>query len=266
MEGAWYERGRQPFPIAEQAKDYSGRDLINLYLVDTNALTHAFLNGVSIEGCAFVRSRLDHCEMAESSISQTKFEAVELTASDLVRATIDDVEFVACDFSDGDWRQSQFRRVKFTDCVFSHTTINLCSFVECSFSGRSASLDHRSTNYNTFAQCVFEHQVSDHLVVSHNFGLPAVPGTQPPALAMGGVTLEQICVMSSTGSVTVANLSSAIRRECEEPNANQSPRSRRPDSWKRFRLGGDKPLVCGGRRMDGLNQPAERPAWPLKPP
>jgi hypothetical protein len=219
MESHWWEQGRQQFPlIADGPRDYAGQDFNAVYLANSDALSHAFLNGVSVVGCAFDNIQLDYCELAESTFSDTKFVNVNLSASDFVRSAITDCTFEACNFSNGEWRQSKFEDVNFVGCDFTHTTINLSSFQNCRFSNElSGSLDRRSISYNTFAVCSFEKPVSDHLVISRNFGLPSLPGISPPTPAHAGMTLEELCVQSSTGLVTARNLIDALHDEGAKP-------------------------------------------------
>jgi len=218
MEPEGWERGRSPFPPTDGYKDYSGRDLTAHYLSNSDVLSHAFLNGVNIDDNVFIGVGLDHAELAESTISRSRFANSTLAISDIVRTNVTDTEFDTCDFTNGDWRESRFERVKFRDCKFDHTTINLCSFASCEFLGLSTSaLDHRSVSYNTFARCTFEYQASDPLVIGRNFGLPLVPGARLPIAVSTGMTLEQVCALSSQGDVTVADLVQAIEQESVSP-------------------------------------------------
>lgn len=211
-----FAAGRRPFSLSNPHKDYSGEDLIDVFLNRSSALSHAFLNGITANNCFFVRSKLDHAELAESSISNSQFHHVDLATSDLVRASISGCVFERCDFSNGEWRQTSFQDVVFKDCKFNHTTINLCNFSSCKFLGNAGqALDHRSVMYNTFSRCSFEDHVRDRLVLSRNFGLPSAMETHVPA--SGAATLENICILSSTGAVTVADLAEAIRVECAAP-------------------------------------------------
>ncbi len=219
MELHWWEQGRHAFPLlAEGPPDYAGQDFNGVYLANSDALSHAFLNGVSVDGCAFANVRLDYCELAESTFGDTKFVNVNLSASDFVRSTIANSTFEGCNFSNGEWRQSKFDNVNFVGCDFTHTTINLSSFQNCRFSNElSGSLDRRSVSYNTFSACSFEKLISDHLVLSRNFGLPSHHGISPLAPSHPGMTLEELCVQSGTGLVTARNLIDALHDEGAKP-------------------------------------------------
>jgi uncharacterized protein YjbI with pentapeptide repeats len=213
-----WERGRTPFPLTDGYKDYSGQDLGSHFLAHSNALSHAFLNGVNISDSVFAHARLDHCELAESVVERSTFTEVSLSTTDIVRASVKEVIFDRCDFSNAELRQTRFDAAIFRDCTFSHTTINLCSFSGCQFDGaKPAALDHRSVSYNTFSECVFNQRFSDSLVVSRNFGVPAAIGKSVSTLAGAETTLEHVCLLSSSGQVLAADLAHAVENEFAQP-------------------------------------------------
>jgi|ERR1051326_398435 uncharacterized protein YjbI with pentapeptide repeats len=211
----WWEAGRTPFLATNEHKDYSGRDFDALYHVDSDTLSHSFLNGASIHNCSFVNVELDHSELAEARISASSFHKVNLSASDFVRTEIDNTKFELCDFSNGDWRETRFVSVRFLNCTFSHTTINLCIFEHCEFAFEDRNgLDHRSINYNTFSKCTFTDTIKDELVLSRNFGLPSPPHAQSTFVFGSPTTIELVCRLSSTGQITVSDIIDAIEQEC----------------------------------------------------
>src|SRR4051794_4722109 len=111
----WWEVKRRVLTLSG-TDDYSGRDLEDVYLKESSALSHAFLNGTSIISCVFLDSALDQCEFAEAHVERSHFANVDLSGSDFVRALFRDTEFSNCDFTDGEWREARFERVRFIGC------------------------------------------------------------------------------------------------------------------------------------------------------
>src|ERR1700751_2037931 len=134
-----WEKGRTPFPLLDGDNEYSGRDFDSVFITNSKALSHAFLNGVSISNSVFLNVALDQCEFGEAHIKDTHFLDCFLDGADFVRASFVGGSFENCDLTDGEWRESTFKRVKFIRCKFSHTPVNLCTFYECQFmSGSTA--------------------------------------------------------------------------------------------------------------------------------
>ncbi len=190
-------------------------DFHDVVLADSDALSHAFLNGTSFRNVAFVNAALDQCEFGESHFQQTVFVKSNLEGADFVRADVTGGLFENCDLTDGEWRESIFKRVTFDGCKFSHTTVNLCTFYECTFSNGSVpGLDYKAVNYNVFTDCAFDQGIASDSVLSRNFGMR--PAGQSSALvpSESGLTLEQVCRVSGLGPVKVFDLVRAIENEC----------------------------------------------------
>jgi len=194
--------------------DYSGRDFDAVYLIESKALSHAFLNGVSISNSIFAHVAFDQCEFGEAQITHTHFVEVLLDGADFVRATMSGGSFQNCDLTDGEWRESIFQNVKFIDCKFAHTTVNLCRFFSCEFDAVSiAGFDYKAVNYNVFSNCTFEKGIASETVLARNFGLRAANASVALVLS-GTLTLEQLCRMSGSRPVKVWELVQAIDHEC----------------------------------------------------
>ncbi|CAN5257604.1 hypothetical protein BH11PSE4_BH11PSE4_38860 [soil metagenome] len=207
-------KGRNPFPVLDGDNDYSGRDFDYVFLKDSKALSHAFLNGVTLSNSVFLNVDLDQCEFGEAQFTKTNFVNASLDGSDFVRATFSESSFENCDLSDGEWRESIFDRVRFLGCKFSHTTVNLCIFIECEFAdGSTVGLDYKAVNYNVFSKCRFDRGIASETVLSRNFGLkPAQPASSLIQFGQNA-SLEQICLTSGEGRVSIYDLIQAISKE-----------------------------------------------------
>lgn len=207
--------GRTPFPLVEGDDDYSGKDLIALSLQDSKSLSHAFLNGVTLSDCEFRRCSLDQCEFGEAHVDATLFSNCILAGTDFVRAIFTDVDFEDCDFTEGEWRESNFQQSRFVRCNFTRATVNLCIFRGCDFDAMSAEgLDHKAVNYNVFSQCVFETGICGEVVLSRNYGLRSGKPSLAIAPQAGGISLEQVCLLSSTRRVLSIEVVTGIENEC----------------------------------------------------
>lgn len=208
-----FTAGRSPFPLHDNDKDYSGLDLHKVFLVDSDALSHSFLNGTNLVDVAFQRASLDQSEFAEAYIERSVFRACDLSGSDFVRTRVSDTVFEGCTFENGEWRETEFVNVQFLGCNFTHTTINLCTFSGCTFgNGTIASLNHRSVNYNIFIFTQFDENITSEHVLSQNFGLPG-GASQLPVRLEGVPSLSEVCRRSDTPLFRVRDLVAAIEAE-----------------------------------------------------
>ncbi|MDF0585124.1 pentapeptide repeat-containing protein [Bradyrhizobium yuanmingense] len=215
MTSAHWGIGRNPFPLVEGDNDYSGKDFDSVVLQDSKSLSHAFLNGVTLSNAAFIRADLDQCEFGEAELTKTTFVECLLAGTDFVRATFTDVLFEDCDLTDGEWRESTFTRVRFVRCKFAHTTVNLCSFYDCAIlEGSVEGLDYKAVNYNVFSRCTFDGGISNETVLSRNFGLRPTKSSSSVVHFGSHVTLEQVCLLSSSGPVGAFDVVRAIENEC----------------------------------------------------
>jgi uncharacterized protein YjbI with pentapeptide repeats len=206
--------GRAPFPLRDGDNEYSGLDFDSVYLIESKALSHAFLNGTSISNSIFAQVALDQCEFGEAQITHTHFIDAFLNGADFVRTTMSDGSFKNCDLTDGEWRESTFRNVRFVGCKFSHTTVNLCKFFGCEFDSASVEgLDYKAVNYNVFSGCTFEKGINSESVLARNFGLKSARASV--ALVVSGtLTLEQLCRTSGARPIKARELVQAIDHEC----------------------------------------------------
>src|SRR6185437_2390610 len=207
-------RGKTRLDSARYAADLSGKDFENVFADSTQTLSHSFLNGSSFKDSIFIETPIDQTELAEAEILGCRFERGDFTGSSFIGARVDDSLFVACNFTDGEWRKSRFRRVKFVDCNFHYTTMNLCTFDSCSFTGEGAKkIDNRSVNYNVFTRTEFDFSVADEVVLASNFGLPTEKASKSLANYGAGISLEEICLRSRTGKIVISELVDAIENE-----------------------------------------------------
>jgi uncharacterized protein YjbI with pentapeptide repeats len=206
--------GRAPFPLKDEDNDYSGLDFDSIYLIESKALSHAFLNGTSITNSVFAQVALDQCEFGEAQITQSSFVDALLDGADFVRTTMSDGSFENCDLTDGEWRESTFCNVQFVGCKFSHTTVNLCKFVRCQFDAASVEgLDYKAVNYNVFSDCSFQKGITNESVLARNFGLKSAKASVALVVS-SAVTLEQLCRISGSRRVTTQELVEAVEHEC----------------------------------------------------
>src|SRR5882762_4785361 len=167
-------RGKSKLNVAVYGADLSGKDFENIYLDESQTLSHSFLNGASFKHSAFLDAPIDQTELAEAEIRNCFFRKTDFTGSSFIGARVENTTFADGNFTDGEWRQSHFMEVIFNDCDFNYTTVNLCTFDKCEFSGEnSKQLDNRSVNYNVFTRSRFDFSVQDDVVLSNNFGLPS---------------------------------------------------------------------------------------------
>lgn len=205
---------KTPFIPSNEHKDLSGMDLIGLSFSPPVSLDHGFFNGTNIKNCVFDTFDVSHCEFAEAYLHKTAFKSVDFSGSDLVGARFEDVVFEDCDFTSGEWRETQFTRVIFIRCVFKHTTINLCTFISCSFCAKSTEwLDHIAVNYNVFSHTEFDSCAQNTTVLSKNFGLPASPAISAMIPAHAGLSLEEVCLARAIGMINIPALINAIESE-----------------------------------------------------
>jgi uncharacterized protein YjbI with pentapeptide repeats len=207
-------RGRVKLDVAKYGADLSGKDFENVFLDSTQTLSHSFLNGTSFKTSTFLGAPLDQTELAEAEIQGCYFEKTEFVGSSFIGASVEDTIFRNCNFTDGEWRQSHFINVNFIVCHFNYTTVNLCTFDNCQFTGEDCKgLDNRSVNYNVFTQVVFDFLVEDDVVLASNFGLPSQGTKRSIANYGAGITLEEVCLKSSSGTIVVSEFVDAIETE-----------------------------------------------------
>lgn len=209
-----WKNGKTKFNETHENNDFSGRDFTEILFDTSVSLSHGFFNGVTIMNCFFDSTLLDQCEFAESQFKSVFLKSTNLTGSDFVSAQFEDVIFEDCDFTNGEWRDSQFVRVTFKGCIFKHTTINLCVFDDCVFCAESTKwLDHDAVNYNVFSKTMFNSVVQSTTVLSKNFSLPGnVSGTSIVSHGRG-ITLEEFCLSSASGQISIHNFVAAIEDE-----------------------------------------------------
>jgi Pentapeptide repeats (9 copies) len=207
-------QGKVRLDVADYAADLSGKDFENIFLEATQSLSHSFLNGVSFHSSVFLGGPIDQTELAETEILDCVFIDTDFNGSSFIGAKVANSKFVNCNFTDGEWRQSQFTDVLFESCNFNYTTINLCVFDNCTFTGEgSKRIDNRSVNYNVFIRNRFEFAVKDDVVRASNFGLRSEDSGKALAGADKRTSLEEYCVKSSFGNASVAELIDAIQNE-----------------------------------------------------
>src|SRR5437016_6846872 len=186
--------------VASYGADLSGKDFESVYLDRSQTLSHSFLNGSSFKQSAFLGAPIDQTELAEAQIVDCLFDEIDFTGSSFIGATVEGTIFRKCIFADGEWRKSRFTNVTFQDCNFNYTTVNLCIFDTCEFYGKdSKQLDNRSVNYNVFTQCHFDAFYEDDLVLANSFGLPSRGQRQSLANYGSSISLEEVCIQSSSG-------------------------------------------------------------------
>jgi hypothetical protein len=214
MNGGDRRRGKRPLSEAEYGVDLSGKDFEDIVLEEPQTLSHSFLNGVSISGSVFLGAPIDQTELAEAVIIGSYFRGTDFTGSSFIGARLEDVTFENCNFTDGEWRQSKFRGVKFNNCNFDYTTVNLCDFDECEFTGADTKLlGSRSVNYNVFTRTQFSFAVDDDVSLASNFGFPA-GGTRRALVNSGaGTSLEEVCLSRASGDMRIVELADAIENE-----------------------------------------------------
>lgn len=214
MKREWWKKGKTTFTGIDEHKDLSGRDLLGFLFEPPLSLARGFLNGTTVDDCAFIAVDLSHCEFAEAHFSKTFMKSVDLNGSDLVGARFEDMTFEDCDFTSGEWRDTQFVRVTFTRCSFEYTTINLCTFVSCTFCNESTEwLDHNAVNYNVFSDSHFNSSVRNPTVLSRNFGLPGKASLSAMIPLNVGPSLEEVCLASSCGVISIPAFVNAIDNE-----------------------------------------------------
>lgn len=214
--------GRARLDVASYAADLSGKDFENVYLDRSQTLSHSFLNGSSFKNSAFIGAPIDQTELAEAQIVECLFDETDFTGSSFIGAIVKNTTFRKCIFADGEWRKSRFTNVTFKDCNFHYTTVNLCIFENCEFYGPgSKQLDNRSVNYNVFTECRFDTFYEDDVVLAHSFGLPSY-GEKNALVSYGShISLEEVCIQSSSGRVTVSDLVLAIQNEFATQRAHK---------------------------------------------
>jgi|GEM_PF-2877470 len=215
--------GKKRLDIASYAADLSGKDFECVYLESSQSLSHSFLNGSSFNNSAFVGAPMDQTELAEAQIVDCVFESTDLTGSSFIGATVERTTFRNCIFADGEWRKSRFTKVIFQNCDFNYTTVNLCVFDECEFSGQGTKyLDNRPVNYNVFTRCKFEDlSFDDDVVLANNFGLPST-GQRKALTGYGStISLEEICIKSSSGVIVASDLVDAVQNELRRMNVHR---------------------------------------------
>jgi Pentapeptide repeats (9 copies) len=239
-------RGKQRLEVASYAADLSGQDFDAVYLEASQSLSHSFLNGSSLKNSAFVGAPIDQTELAEAQIVDCIFVKTDLTGSSFIGATVEASTFRDCNFADGEWRKSRFKKVIFQNCDFNYTTVNLCVFDECEFSGQGAKhLDNRPVNYNVFTRCKFENlSFEDDVVLANNFGLPSKG--QRKALASYGstISLEEVCIKSSSDEIAASELVIAVQNELQRMNVHR---------LKTLRLEFIGNIVAGVARMNRIS-------------
>jgi hypothetical protein len=214
--------GRIRLHVASYGADLSGKDFEGVYLDRSQTLSHSFLNGSSFKNSAFLGAPIDQTELAEAQIVDCFFDETDFTGSSFIGAIVEGTIFRKCIFADGEWRKSRFTNVTFQDCNFNYTTVNLCIFDSCEFYGQgSKQLDNRSVNYNVFTQCHFDAFYEDDVVLANNFGLPSKGQRKALANYGSSISLEEVCVQSSSGRTTVSDLVRAIENEFKRMNVHR---------------------------------------------
>lgn len=195
-------------------KDFSGEDFQEIYFCEEISLGHSYLNGVHVEKCVFHNVDIRNTEAAEAIFDNCELNNVDMSGSDLVGSKFNNVHFTDCNFSGGEWRDSLFSNCSFERCNFYHTTVNSCVFDDCSFCKESSlHFEQLCINYNTFVQCIIQHQIENEVVLSRNFALPGRQQTQALSPSQSQLMLENICLASSRGDYNVENIISAIEGE-----------------------------------------------------
>jgi len=213
-------RGKTRLDVASYAADLSGKDFDAVYLDADQTLSHSFLNGSSFKNSTFLGGPIDQTELAEAQIVDCSFDKTDFTGSSFIGATVEKTTFLNCNFTDGEWRKSRFTKVIFQNCCFNYTTVNLCVFDECEFYGKDTKqLDNRSVNYNVFTRCRFEDPfVKDDVVLASNFGLPSKGERKSLTNYGSNMSLEEICVKSSSDEIASSELISAVENEFRRMN------------------------------------------------
>jgi uncharacterized protein YjbI with pentapeptide repeats len=214
MEESGLTHGKLQLDGAKYAADLSGKDFEDVFLDSPLTLSHSFLNGTSFKNSVFLNTAIDQTELAEAEIIGCHFEKIDFTGSSFIGASVANTTFRNCNFRDGEWRQSHFANVTFLDCDFNYTTVNLCIFDDCIFSGeQSKHLDNRSVNYNVFMVSKFDFFADDDVVLASNFGFPSKGPKGAIASYGAGVSLEEICLKSSSGEIVISEFVRAIESE-----------------------------------------------------
>lgn len=215
-----YGKGR--LDSASYGADLSGRDFDSVYLERSQSLSHSFLNGTSFKNSAFLGAPIDQTELAEAHITECTFDQTDFTGSSFIGAKVEATVFRRCVFADGEWRKSRFTNVTFTECNFNYTTLNLCVFDNCMFSGEGSELlDNRSVSYNVFTHSIFSVFYQDDVVLANNFGLPSEGTRRSLANFSSGISLEEICIKSSSDRIVVSELVDAIENEFSSTKARR---------------------------------------------
>lgn len=214
--------GKTRLDVASYAADLSGRDFDSVYLEPSQSLSHSFLNGASFKNSTFLGAPIDQTELAEAHIIDCTFDQTDFTGSSFIGAKVERTTFRNCIFADGEWRKSRFTNVIFQDCNFNYTTVNLCVFDNCDFCGRgSEQLDNRSVNYNVFTQSRFDAFYEDDVVLANNFGLPSKGARKSLTNIGSSISLEEICIKSSSTRIIVSELIDAIENEFQSANVRR---------------------------------------------
>lgn len=214
--------GKARLDVASYGADLSGRDFDSVYLEQSQSLSHSFLNGTSFKNSTFLGAPIDQTELAEAHIIDCTFEQTDFTGSSFIGAKVEGTTFRNCIFADGEWRKSRFTNVTFQDCDFNYTTINLCVFDNCDFSGKGSEyLNNRSINYNVFTQSRFDASYEDDVVLANNFGLPSKGARKSLTNVGSSISLEEICIKSSSARTVVSELADAIEREFRSANVHR---------------------------------------------
>lgn len=212
--------GKVRMDVAVYGADLSGRDFVGVYLEASQSLSHSFLNGTSFKDSSFLGGPIDQTELAEAHIVDCTFDQTDFTGSSFIGAKVEGTTFRNCVFADGEWRKSRFTNVTFQDCNFNYTTINLCVFDNCDFSGKGGEdLDNRSVNYNVFTQTHFDAFYEDDVVLANNFGLPSRGERKTLANIGSGISLEEVCIKSSSARTVVSELVDAIENQFRSANS-----------------------------------------------
>jgi hypothetical protein len=152
--------------------------------------------------------------LAEIEITNSYFQGNDFTGSSFIGSRVENSTFERCNFTDGEWRLSRFAAVKFVDCDFNYTTVNLCDFDRCVFTGENSKrLFGRSVNYNVFTRSEFARAATDEAVLASNFGMRGPGLHKAIALHGEGVSLEEVCLASASGAIRVVDLTGAIENE-----------------------------------------------------
>jgi Pentapeptide repeats (9 copies) len=214
--------GKSQLNGASYGADLSGQDFDSVYLEPSQSLSHSFLNGTSFKDSTFLGAPIDQAELAEAHIIDCTFDRTDFTGSSFISAKVERTTFRDCVFADGEWRKSRFKSVIFQNCDFNYTTINLCVFEDCDFLKKGGEyLENRSVNYNVFSRSRFDTLYEDDVVLANNFGLPSKGARKSLTHVGSGISLEEICIKSSSARTVVSELVDAIEHELRSAKAHR---------------------------------------------